>query len=409
VRAVCHDAMRRRALIEAVLQRLMRRPADAPVAGLLATALSQLLDATYPDYVVVDQAVGATRQDPVLRQAGGFVNAVLRQFLRQRATLVPQLLLDDATRLNVPPWWLRRVQHDHPSDWRELLERSLGEPPLTLRVNRRRIDVDAYLARLAADGIAASRVGDSAVWLHQPLPVTLIPGFREALVSVQDAGAQLAAPWLDAAAPMRVLDACAAPGGKTGHLAELGDAAVDAVELDPRRALRIGENLDRLGLAGPPRRVIVADAAHPASFWDGRPYDRILLDAPCTGSGVVRRHPDIPWSRRESDVAQLATLQAGLLDALWPLLAPAGRLLYVVCSVFHEEAALQAESFLERHPDARSLRLPFAGPVRSVAPPNGPARSAPARSAAVDASPPFLQLLPSRVDPGDSPLGRRSD
>ena len=178
-------------------------------------------------------------------------------------------------------------------------------------------------------------------------------------MSVQDAGAQLAAPWLHAQEGMRVLDACAAPGGKTGHLAELSDAQIDAVELDPERVGRVSENLRRLGLMERVR-VLTADASDPVSFWDGRPYQRILLDAPCTASGIVRRHPDIPWLRREADVAQLTTIQARLLDALWPLLAPAGRLLYVVCSVFREEADQQADSFLERHSDARLAPLPGA-------------------------------------------------
>jgi 16S rRNA (cytosine967-C5)-methyltransferase len=387
VRDICHDAMRRRALIDAVLARLVSRPAEPLVEGLLAAALSQILDRAYPDYAVVDQAVGAVRQDPALRAAAGFVNAVLREFLRQRDALVPALLQDDGTRLNVPPWWLQRMRREHPAHWRDILERSLAPPPMTLRVNRRRIGPEAYLERLAAEGVAARRVGAAAVQLLHPVPVARVPGFREGLVSVQDAGAQLAAPWLQAGDSMRVLDACAAPGGKTAHLAELSDARIDAVESDPQRAARIGENLQRLGLAGPRVRTIVADAARPVTFQDGDPYDRILLDAPCTGSGIVRRHADIPWSRRESDVVQLATLQARLLDALWPLLAPAGRLLYVVCSVFREEAMLQAESFLERHVDARSMPLPGAG-----------GRDAP------DPSSSFLQLLPSSVQPGDSPF-----
>ena len=358
VRDVCHDALRHCALIEALLEKLVRRPASPQVAGLLAVALSQLLDGAYPEYVVVDQAVTAARVDPSLRPASGFVNAILRAFLRRRAILVPGLLADDAKRLNVPPWWLQRMQRDHPQAWEPVLVESGRAPPLVLRVNRRRIGVDAYLARLQDEGVAASRVGDVAVWLHRPTPVARIPGFHEGLVSVQDAGAQMAAPWLGVSGSMHVLDACAAPGGKTGHLAELSDAQVDALEVDPQRARRIGENLQRLGPMGPPVRILVADAARPDSFWDGRPYERILLDAPCTGSGIVRRHVDIPWLRRESDVAQLATIQAGLLDAMWPLLAPAGRLLYVVCSVFRDEAAQQAESFLERHPDARPALLP---------------------------------------------------
>jgi 16S rRNA (cytosine967-C5)-methyltransferase len=358
VRDVCHDALRHLALIDALLARLIPRAPAPAVAGLLAAALSQLLDGAYPDHVVVDQAVTAARGDRVLRPAAGFVNAVLRTFLRRRAVLLPQLLAIDATRLNVPCWWLQHVRRDYPADWQSVLAAGDRAPPLILRVNRRRIDVDAYLARLQGEGIEASCVGASAVWMHRARPVERIPGFADGLVSVQDAGAQLAAPWLAASDDMRVLDACAAPGGKTGHLAELSEAHIDALELDAERATRITDNLRRLGLLGPRLRVLTADAAHVTSFWDGLPYQRILLDAPCTGSGIVRRHADIPWLRRESDIAQLATIQAGLLDALWPLLAPTGRLLYVVCSVFSEEAVQQADSFLERHADARLTPLP---------------------------------------------------
>ena len=358
VRDVCHDALRHLALIDALLARLVPRAPAPEVAALLAAALSQLLDRAYPDHVVVDQAVTAARGDRVLRPATGFVNAVLRTFLRRRAVLVPQLLAVDATRLNVPSWWLSHVRRDYPDSWQSVLAAGNQAPPLVLRVNRRRIDLDTYLARLHGEGIEASCVGASAVWMHRARPVEQIPGFAEGLVSVQDAGAQLAAPWLAVGDHMRVLDACAAPGGKTGHLAELSDTHIDALELDAGRAVRITDNLRRLGLLGQRVRVLTADAAHVTSFWDGLPYQRILLDAPCTGSGIVRRHADIPWLRRESDIAQLATIQAGLLDALWPLLAPAGRLLYVVCSVFREEAVQQADSFLERHANARLTPLP---------------------------------------------------
>jgi 16S rRNA (cytosine967-C5)-methyltransferase len=376
VRDVCHDAFRHRALIEALLARLVPRPPAPQVAGLLAVALAQLLDGAYRDHVLVDQAVEAARAHRRGASAPGFVNAVLRSFLRRRATLVPQLLLDQATRLNVPRWWLQRMRRDHPECWEGALAVAARPPPQVLRVNRRRGDVDAYLALLREQGIEASRVGAAAVRLQRPRPVERIPGFAEGLVSIQDAGAQLAAPWLQAGDGMRVLDACAAPGGKTGHLAELSNARIDAVELDAARAGLIAENLHRLGLMQPRVRVLTADARDTASFWDGVPYERILLDAPCTASGIVRRHPDIPWLRREADVAQLATIQAGLLDALWPLLAPAGRLLYVVCSVFREEADRQADSFLERQADARLALLP------------GTRRGS-------------LQLLPAGADPAD--------
>jgi 16S rRNA (cytosine967-C5)-methyltransferase len=206
---------------------------------------------------------------------------------------------------------------------------------------------------------------------------------------VQDAGAQLAAPWLAAEAGMRVLDACAAPGGKTAHVLECADCRVDAVEIDPQRARRIEGTLARLGLDA---RVHVADALQPAAYWDGTPYDRILLDAPCSASGVVRRHPDAPWLRRAADVAKLATQQAKMLDVLWPLLAPAGRLLYVVCSVFAEEGPQQVEGFLRRQPDARLRPLVAGGPAEVQMLPV-PTASAAAGRADRGAGAPFLPAL----------------
>jgi 16S rRNA (cytosine967-C5)-methyltransferase len=361
VRDLLYSCARRRALIDALTERLATRRPEASLEALIGAALALLLARAYADHVVVDQAVVAARAAPAWRNASGFVNATLRGFLRQRAPLIEDCERSDTVRFNLPAWWLKRMQQRFAADWRDIADSQLGAPPLVLRVNRRRTAVAAYLEQLAGAGVAASALGPSAVWIHQPRPVGQIPGFDEGSVSVQDAAAQLAAPWLDAGAGMRVLDACSAPGGKTAHLLELSDVEVDAVEIDPVRAARVQPDLERLGLAGggdrSPVRIHVADAADPAAFWDGRPYDRILLDAPCTGSGVVRRHPDIPWLRRNNDVANLATRQSALLDALWPLLAPAGRLLYVVCSVFAEEGAVQAAAFAGRHADARPARL----------------------------------------------------
>jgi 16S rRNA (cytosine967-C5)-methyltransferase len=232
------------------------------------------------------------------------------------------------------------------------------QPPLILRVNSRRITAKAYIERLAEGAVGATQVGSQAVWMHQPRPVAAIPGFADGDVSVQDAGAQLAAPWLGIEPGMRVLDACAAPGGKTAHLAELGALDLTAVEVDSARALRIDDNLRRCHLTA---RVIVGDVARPQTWLPagGRTsFDRIVLDAPCTASGIVRRHPDIPWLRRPADVAQLTTIQRQLLDALWPLLNVGGRLLYVVCSLFPEEGREQIACFRERHAEARQLNLP---------------------------------------------------
>lgn len=360
-RALASNAARRCAMVEYLLGRLLHRSTEPEVAALLAVALAQLLARAYADHTLVDQAVRAARADPRTARAAGLVNAVLRAFLRERAALEADAAADPARRYNVPPWWLARLEREYGARALAVLEAQLEEPPLVLRVNRRRIAVEAYLERLAAQGLEAHFLGGSAVRLVRPLAAERIPGFSEGLVSVQDAGAQLAAEWLGAGDGMRVLDACAAPGGKTAHLLERADCYVDAVEIDSQRAQRIRANLARLGLAAH-ARVHVADVLDPASYWDGAPYERILLDAPCSASGVVRRHPDVVLLRRSSDVAKLATQQSKMLRTLWPLLAPAGRLLYVVCSVFAEEGRRQIEAFLRCQPGAREVRLPGGEP-----------------------------------------------
>lgn len=358
LRATAQDLLyattRRLAWVEALIDRLAQRPPAAPVRALLAVALAQLDAGERADFTVVDQAVRAAKADAATASAAGFVNALLRRFLRERTALDTELRSDPGVRTNLPAWWLARLQAAHPQDWVSIAELQLRHPPMVLRVNRRRATPDEVLARWAEAGIVARVVGEDALCLAQPLPVGAVPGFAEGWVSVQDAGSQLAAPFLQATQGMRVLDACAAPGGKTAHLLERAALDLTALEVDAARARRIHENLARLGLAA---EVRVADAAELAAWWDGRPYQRILLDAPCTASGIVRRHPDIPWLRREADVAQLARAQSRLLDALWEALAPAGRLLYVVCSLFPEEGVQQVDRFLVRHADARLAPL----------------------------------------------------
>lgn len=352
---VASTAVRQRARTEALLAQLARRPPDPEVGALLAVALAQLQARRYPPHTLVDQTVRAAQSRASTRAAAGFVNAVLRSALRAGPDAVSAA--DPVVQYNAPRWWIERVQADYPAEWRDLLAVGLAPPPLTLRVNARRSTVEASLLRLAHAGIDAQQIGEVAVRLATPRPVEAIPGFAEGEVSVQDAGAQLAARWLDAQPGTRVLDACAAPGGKTAHLLERADVTVDAIEADPARVARITANLQRLHLSDR-ARVIVADAAQPTEWFDGTRYPRILLDAPCTASGIVRRHPDVPWLRRAADVALLARQQRRLLDALWPLLAPTGRLLYVVCSVFPEEGVHQIASFCERHADAALIALP---------------------------------------------------
>jgi 16S rRNA (cytosine967-C5)-methyltransferase len=354
---IVYTATRRLALLDALITRLASRPPAAPVAALLAVSLAQLIVERHAAYTVVDQAVQAARSDRRTAGAAGFINATLRAFLRNADEMLAHAQRDEVVLLNAPRWWIEALQKEYPARWRAVLAAQGEAPPLVVRVNTRRTSMAAYLERLRQENVEALRVGEFAVWLRHARPVERIPGFDAGEVSVQDAGSQLAAQWLDVRPGQRVLDACAAPGGKTGHLAEATDAQIDALEVDPARAARIQANLVRLGLADRVR-VLVGDALLPQTWPALRAYERILLDAPCTASGIVRRHPDIPWLRRPGDVAQLATLQARLLDALWPLLAPTGRLLYIVCSLFCEEATEQAARFLERQADARAIDLP---------------------------------------------------
>lgn len=354
---VVTTAVRQLALIDAAIDRLASREPDVEVDALVAVALGQLFAARYPSHTLVDQTVEAAKSRAGTQAAAGFVNALLRNAIRGGVSLVAELRRDEVVRFNAPQWWITRLRKTYPAQWQRILEAALVPPPLTLRVNARRSTCEHALRQFQAHGLAATRIGDVAIRLERALPVDRIPGFASGEVSVQDAGAQLAARWLEARDGERVLDACAAPGGKTAHLLERADVTVDAIDADAARAKRIDQNLSRLGLVDR-ARVIVADAGAPATWFDGRSYDRILLDAPCTASGIVRRHPDIPWLRRPADVALLARTQQRLLNALWPLLAPAGRLLYVVCSVFPEEGTRQIESFLARHADAIGVGLP---------------------------------------------------
>ena len=361
---VTYTAVRHLAFAEYAIRTLASRSPSPALAALLAVALGQLMRERHAEYTIVDQAVSAARRVPSIAPAAGFVNALLRNFIRRRDELLAARNRSPEMRFNVPPWWLDRVRVAFPDRWEAILVAQAEAPPLVLRVAAG-ITVDDYLRRCAQSSMAATRVGERAVWIHSPRPVAELPGFAEGQVSVQDAGAQLAAPWLGVQAGQRVLDACAAPGGKTAQLAEVTGADLTALDVDGARAARIRENLERT------RRVAavrVGDAMEPSGWWDGRPFDRILLDAPCTASGIVRRHPDIPWLRRPADVAHLTTLQARMLCALWPLLGVGGRLLYVVCSLFPEEGPEQIARFTAEHPEAREAPLPAGSPRVQLAP-----------------------------------------
>jgi len=356
VQNLAYATLREYGAPEAMLGTLARkRCPDRTIHALLLCALHELRHGRHAPHTVVDEAVTASARLGH-GAARGFVNALLRNYLRRRAALEADARRSEPGRFGYPQWWIDRVRRAQPGGWESILAAGNDRPPLTLRANRRRVTVDAYLARLAGAGIPAVRIGDSAVRLAKPRNVDELPGFRDGDVSVQDAGAQLAAPLLDVRDGMRVLDACAAPGGKTAHLAELADLDLLAIDRDAGRVPRIADNLRRLHLAA---TVRTADAGDPDSWWDRRPFDRILLDAPCSASGVVRRHPDIKWLRRERDLEGFAREQTRLLDALWRVLAPDGKLLYATCSVFVEENEAVVDAFLVRSPGAR--RLPLAG------------------------------------------------
>ncbi len=305
-----------------------------------------------PAHAVVHNAVSAAGEG----WRRGLANAVLRNFQRRRAELEEIADAQPSARWSHPDWWIAKLQSEHPAHWQAILEASLQHPPFTLRINSRRGDVAAYLQRLTEVGLPAHQTGPDAVTLDRAVPVHSLPGFDAGDVSVQDAGAQWAARLLDAQPGERVLDACAAPGGKTGHILERADVDLTAVDVDAARLARVQENLDRLQLKA---TLVQGDAARPGAWWGGQPFDRILADVPCSASGVVRRNPDIKWLRRPEDIAQFAAQQAVMLEELWRLLAPGGTLLYVTCSIFNEENEGQVQAFLTRHTgDAERCPLP---------------------------------------------------
>ncbi|WP_305821179.1 16S rRNA (cytosine(967)-C(5))-methyltransferase RsmB [Massilia brevitalea] len=359
IQDLAYRSMRQMGRSETVLDLMTTKAPDAPqLAGLLCCALA-LLDpaqgeAPYEAFTVVDQAVTAAASHPDFAHAKAMVNAVLRRFLREREALVEQALADPFAQWNYPQWWIDATRAAYPQDWEAILAAGNTHPPLTLRVNTRKTSLADYLRGLEEAGVAAEQIGPQALRLAQAVNVAQIPGFHDGLVSVQDAGAQLAAPLLGLQDGMRVLDACAAPGGKSGHILELADVELTSVDADPQRLRRVADNLGRLGLEA----TLVTAQAQTRDWWDGRQYDRILADVPCTASGIVRRHPDIRWLRRKTDTRQLTTLSAEILDNLWQMLRPDGKLLFVTCSLWPQESEAQAAAFAARHHDATRLDAP---------------------------------------------------
>jgi 16S rRNA (cytosine967-C5)-methyltransferase len=360
VQELAYGTLRYWGRYEALTRALATRPiTDASLAALVCVALYQLDHTDAPPFAVVDRAVDAA--GAIARpQAKALVNAMLRRYLRERDALNTQVAAASPVACwSYPRWWIGRLEADHPRHWQEILAAGNERPPLTLRVNRRAGTRAALLARFATESIQAAAAGAEGIIVDPPRPVTALPGFAEGAFAVQDLGAQLAAPILDPRDGMRVLDACAAPGGKATHLLELADIELVALDRDEARLERVRENLARLGAGLRNVQVVAGDAGTPSGWWDGRPFDRILADVPCTASGIVRRHPDAKWLRRKSDLTDLAGEQRRILRALWPLLAPGGRLLYATCSVFAGENELRIREFLAETPGALRETIRF--------------------------------------------------
>ena len=311
----------------------------------------------YSVHTVVDQAVETAQSQPEFRPLKSLLNAVLRRFIRERDVLLKRALQNPVARWNHPAWWIKSVQKSYPYDWEQILTVANSPAPLTLRVNKRRCTVARMLALLEQADIAAWSPGHDTIVLAQARPVQQIPAFDLGWWSVQDASAQIAGRLLPLTDGMRVLDACAAPGGKTAHLLERADLHLLALDSDAKRLERVTENLERLGLLSDQVQIKAAFAQNIDSWWDGEPFDAILADVPCTAAGIVRRHPDIRWLRRETDVAATAALQAEILQKLWLVLKPGGYLLYVTCSIFPAEGQAQIDRFMATHKDD-ALLLP---------------------------------------------------
>jgi 16S rRNA (cytosine967-C5)-methyltransferase len=347
--------------LDGALMLLLEKPLPPKmrdVRALLVVALAQIAVLGQPEYAVVASAVDAVRMLGHPRH-GGLVNAVLRRFARERSTIEATLDRDAVTRTAHPRWLIDALRRDWPDDSDAMLDANNREAPLTLRIHRRRTTREALLEKLLDGGVAADPHATlaEAIVLERSTDVSQLPGYAEGLFSVQDGAAQQVADLLGLADGQRVLDACAAPGGKAAHALERANVSLVAVDRDAARLPRIAENLARLGLTADVRN---GDAAEPASWWDGTPFDRILLDAPCSATGIIRRQPDIKLHRRASDVAPLAKTQTNLVRALWPLLARGGRLVYATCSVLRAENEAVIGASLDACPAARSAAVPAA-------------------------------------------------
>ena len=340
-----------------ILDALLNKPIqDIQIRYLLLIALYQLQYTKAAQYAVVDFAVNAVRK--INPAASGLVNAVLRNFIRKKTALLASVALTEEGRYSYPQWWINAIKSQYGSEAEAILLAGNQHPPMTLRANRKRISSADYLTLLSQNNFQARLVEPNAILLEHPVAVEKLPGFKDGLVSVQDAGAQYAAGFLDVLPGMHVLDACAAPGGKSAHLLESADINLFALDKDELRLARVNENMQRLNLNA---TLLAGDAAQPSDWWNGKQFQRILADVPCSATGVVRRHPDIKWLRRLADIESFGQQQQQILNALWPLLEIGGKLLYVTCSIFERENQQVVSNFLDRHTDASRLPVIAAG------------------------------------------------
>jgi 16S rRNA (cytosine967-C5)-methyltransferase len=350
---LCYGTLRYYSRLAFILGRLMERPTqDSALKNLLQVALYQLLYTKAGQHVIVYQAVNAAKN--INSAAGGLVNAVLRNFLRKQPSLLEAADQKEESRYSYPQWWINALRAQYGEQATEILEAGNQHPPMALRINARQTTAMEYQTLLASQDIPAQLIGPLALILVHPVTVARLPRFAEGWVSVQDGGAQNAAQFLDIHEGMRVLDACAAPGGKSAHLLETANIELVALDKDEQRLERVRENLQRLHLNA---QVVCGDAATPKEWWDGKPFQRILADVPCSASGVVRRHPDIKWLRRPEDIDNFANQQSRILESLWLLLARDGKLLYATCSIFMRENQQVIAAFLAQHEDATRIKL----------------------------------------------------
>ncbi len=353
VQRLTFDALRHWGTTRFWLKQYISNPPAAWIQAVLCVALTQLLLQEENEFTLVNETVVAV--DNNKPHAKGMVNAILRRFLREREAWMAQAQADEVARYNHPQWWIDTLKAQYPNDWQQILMVNNTHPPMTLRVNEQRHSRDQYRELLTQNGHSAqlSDLSPQALLLDTPCSVNQLPEFADGAVSVQDAGAQLSAQLMDVQSGQRVLDACAAPGGKTAHLLELHhDIALTAIEKDEIRAQRIHDNLARLNLSA---HVLVTDANRVHEWWDGVAFERVLLDAPCSASGIVRRHPDIRWLRQADDLIGLAQQQAALLRTMWKVLAVGGRLVYCTCSIFTTECETIIDAFMQHTPNARRL------------------------------------------------------